>query len=143
MIRKILLCIDRSEYTKRNVEYACNLAKDLNAELSILHVVERGVHAPYVATPEGSIDHHLYIKEAEKFLNNITKEIKLQELKISTKVMLTYGNAAYTIIEYAKKEKFDLLVLGAMGTSEIKDLFLGSVAHAVARHAPCSILIVR
>jgi universal stress protein A len=143
MIRKILLCIDRSDYTKRNVEYAYNLAKELNAELSILHVVERGAHAPYVATPEGSIDHHLYIKEAEKFLSDITKDIKTEELKISTKVMLTYGNAAYTIVEYAKKEKFDLLALGAMGTSEIKDLFLGSVAHAVARHSPCSILIIR
>jgi universal stress protein A len=143
MIRNILLCIDRSEYTKRNVEYAYNLAKELNAELSILHVVERGAHAPYVATPEGSIDHHLYIKEAEKFLNNITKDIGIQEVKISTKVVSTFGSAAHMIIEYAKKEKFDLLALGAMGTSEIKDLFLGSVAHAVARHAPCSILIIR
>jgi nucleotide-binding universal stress UspA family protein len=143
MIRKILLCIDTSKYAKRNVEYASNLAKELNAELSILHVVERGVHAPYVATPEGSIDHHLYIKEAEKFLNNITKDIKTEGLKISTKVMSTYGSAAYTIVEYAKKEKFDLLTLGAMGTSEIKDLLLGSIAHAIARHAPCSVLIIK
>ena len=49
----------------------------------------------------------------------------------------TNGNAAHKIIEYVKKEGFDLVVLGAMGESELKDLLLGSVAHTVARHAPC------
>jgi nucleotide-binding universal stress UspA family protein len=140
MIRKILLCIDQSEHTKRNVEYSCNLAKELNAELSILHVVT----LPYTTSYEASIEPpKVFIKKAEKFLDEIKKDIKSQGVKISTNVMATYGSAAHLIIEYAKKEKFDLLALGAMGTSEIKDLLLGSVAHTVARHSPCSVIIIK
>jgi nucleotide-binding universal stress UspA family protein len=139
MIRKILLCIDQSEHAKRNVEYAYNLAKELNAKLSILHVIT----FPYVSAPEANIDQQFFIKEAEKFFNDIKKDIEAQKIKISINVMSTYGSGAHVIIEYAKKEKFDLLALGAMGTSEIKDLFLGSVAHTVARHSPCSVLIIK
>ena len=73
----------------------------------------------------------------------IKKDIKSQGVKISTNVKATYGSAAHLIIESAKKEKFDLLALGAMGTSEIKDLLLGSVAHTVARHSPCSVIIIK
>jgi len=47
------------------------------------------------------------------------------------------------IVDYAKKEVFDLPLLGAMAESEIKDLLLGSLAHTVARQAPCSGLIIR
>lgn len=139
MIKKILLGIDRSEYTQRNIEFACDLAKKLNAELSILHVVV----FPQMAAPMIPYDPQLLINDAEKFLNNIKDNVEGRGVKATIHVESTYGSVAHKVLDYAKKENPDLIALGAMGASEIKDLFLGSVAHTVSRHVKCPVLIIR
>jgi len=54
-----------------------------------------------------------------------------------------WGNPAEEILRAAEQEPADLIVLGSRGLSAIAQLILGSVATRVARHAPCSVLIVR
>ncbi len=53
------------------------------------------------------------------------------------------GDAARKILQYAKQEDVDLIVLGARGHSAIGRILLGSVSDSVATHAECSVLIVR
>lgn len=47
-----------------------------------------------------------------------------------------------TIVEYARRERLELLVLGTAGRGGIKRMLVGSVASGVARTAPCSVLLV-
>jgi nucleotide-binding universal stress UspA family protein len=47
------------------------------------------------------------------------------------------------IVEFAEKEKVDLIVMGTRGLGGFKKLLLGSVSNGVVSHAPCSVLIVR
>jgi nucleotide-binding universal stress UspA family protein len=53
------------------------------------------------------------------------------------------GDPADVILNAAKKEKADLIVLGTRGLGEIKGLFLGSVSHKVSAHANCPVLTVK
>lgn len=61
--------------------------------------------------------------------------------KIST--ALLSGDAGDAILERAKKEKSDLIVLGTRGFGELKGLFLGSVSHKVAARAHCACMTVK
>ncbi len=42
-----------------------------------------------------------------------------------------------------KKEKFDMIVMGSRGLSEIRSFFMGGVSDKVSHHAVCPVLIVR
>jgi nucleotide-binding universal stress UspA family protein len=53
------------------------------------------------------------------------------------------GHTAETIIETAKKWRADLIVLGSHSRHGFTRFLLGSVSHAVASYAPCSVEIVR
>ena len=52
-------------------------------------------------------------------------------------------NVVSCICDFAKRNEVDLIVMGAEGHSRVKDMLIGSVAERVARHAPCSVLLVR
>lgn len=53
------------------------------------------------------------------------------------------GSAEQEILEAARKQKADLIVVGARSSTFFGRLFLGSTANAVLAHAPCSVLVVR
>jgi nucleotide-binding universal stress UspA family protein len=53
------------------------------------------------------------------------------------------GKPADELITFAADWEADLVVLGSHGHSGLKNLLLGSVSHAVASHAPCSVLVVK
>jgi nucleotide-binding universal stress UspA family protein len=57
--------------------------------------------------------------------------------------ILADGEPADMIIEGAKKEKVDMIVMGSRGLSDFKGLFLGSVSHKVSAHADCSCVTVK
>lgn len=58
-------------------------------------------------------------------------------------MLLKKGDAAQRIIETARDENCDLIVLGHRGMGAFKELLLGSVSHKVAIHAGCPVLVVR
>jgi universal stress protein A len=53
------------------------------------------------------------------------------------------GPAAQAILQAATDRHADLVVMGTIGRTGLKRALLGSVAEAVVRHAPCSVLVVR
>ena len=56
---------------------------------------------------------------------------------------LLFGHAAEQLLHYARQQSVDLIVVGSLGESGIKDFFLGSVATRVVANAPCSVMVVR
>jgi nucleotide-binding universal stress UspA family protein len=56
---------------------------------------------------------------------------------------LVEGRPADKIVETAKLESCDLIVIGSRGLGGIKEFFLGSVSDRVADEAPCPVLIVK
>jgi nucleotide-binding universal stress UspA family protein len=64
-------------------------------------------------------------------------------LGLTGEIEVTIGPPSDAIVKVAEEKGADLVVIGTSGRSGIDRLLLGSVAKAVIRHAPCSVLVAR
>ena len=139
--KNILLTIDFSEYDEFVATKAMNLAKQLNAELSIIHILD---DIPMPDTPYGTViplneDSSYPMLEAEK---TQLKQMADQLSIASTNRWLVWGEPKQEIALFAEREKIDLIIVGSHGRHGIA-LLLGSTANGVLHHAKCDVLAVR
>jgi nucleotide-binding universal stress UspA family protein len=80
-------------------------------------------------------------KRARQIVDEAVEE--LQRAGFSASGAVEFGDARSVIIDTAAQEGDELIVVGAHGRTGLERLLLGSVSEAVARHAPCSVEIVR
>jgi len=140
MYRKILIAYDGSEGAAKGLKAGIRLAKVHHAELCALAVEEK---PPRLS---GTMDEVQAEKDlADQHYGRILKwaEGMAQGEGVDLKTLVRPGHPAKTIVEVAKEGKFDLIVMGHSGLSEVWARFLGTTAEKVSRHAPCSVLIVR
>lgn len=143
MYKKILVASDGSLYARKAINVSADLAKRYKAELTIITVIQHPLNT------FGTFGIEELGAEAYEILkrkgNNIIKEAKeqLQDYDIGPNFVLEYGNPGDTIVRYAKKNGFDLIVVGSHGYGEVMAHMLGSVSDRINHHAHCSVLIVR
>ena len=65
------------------------------------------------------------------------------EAGIPLEIKVAYGDPAEELINFAAKQEIDVIVIGSTGKGFLKRQLLGSVSDKVARHAKCSVYIVR
>ncbi len=142
---KILLAIDGSRFSDAAVQAVAEQAQPHNTEIQVLHVVE----PPnlLVGREMGGYDPALNAvweaetKEAQALVVKVANELRSKGLNATTSV--EQGNPKSTILDVASKGGVDLIVLGSHGRKGLEHLLLGSISDAVARHARCSVQIVR
>ena len=139
--RNILLTIDFSEYDEFVANKARNLAKQLNAKLSIIHILD---DIPMPDTPYGTVipldeDSSYPMLEAEKAQ---LKQLADQLAITSTDRWLIWGEPKQEIALFAEREKIDLIIVGSHGRHGLA-LLLGSTANGVLHHAKCDVLAIR
>ncbi len=145
---KILLATDGSDSSKAAVEAIAGRPWPEGSEVKIISAMEY----PYVPTTETWVLPDSYCNEleeaikaqAEAAIEEAVEQIKssqVAKLGISTEIMS--GSAKDVILDEAEKWGADLIVVGSHGYSGWQRFLLGSVSHAVATHAHCSVEIVR
>ncbi|MDQ4016371.1 MAG: universal stress protein [Thermoproteota archaeon] len=150
-IRKILVPVDGSNASLKGLEYAAHLAKleASDTELIVVHILEDvkqggaiGLQAKYgnVRLVEGF--KRARREAALKWLRQIEETAKKKGIRLKTEV-LDGDSKVKIIIDYAKKNSVDLIVIGSTGVTGFKRLLLGSVANAVVSNAPCPVMVVR
>ena len=140
MYRKILLAYDGSEGAKKGLEAGINLVKLHQAELRALAVQAKP--ARFAGTMDEVMEEKDFgYQHYEQVLGEA--RARAQEAGIELKTEIRIGHPAKTIVEVAKEGKFDVILVGHSGLSEVWARFLGTTAEKVSRHAPCSVLIVR
>jgi nucleotide-binding universal stress UspA family protein len=70
-------------------------------------------------------------------------ERKLRDARLATEARVLRGDPREAIVDAAKAESVDLVVVGSHGRSGVTKLLMGSVASHVVTHAPCSVLVVK
>jgi len=137
-MRKVIVAIDESGYSMTAAQAGIELARCYAVEeLSFVHVVP--LKPGQVGTAEYPERPDLP-EEWPVFQEPLTIA---RETGIPVHCEVLYGNAAETLIHHAREKEADLIVVGNLGESGIKEFLLGSVASRLTAHAPCSVLIVR
>jgi len=140
-IRKMLVATDGSKFASRAVELAVSVAKKLNADLTIVHVI-------YVASIAygGMISPELYKdlrKDADEIISKASEVAKENGVSAATKIIDENRGPVWAITKFSEDGGFDLIVVSTRGLGGLKKLFLGSVANGIAHYAKCSVLVAR
>jgi nucleotide-binding universal stress UspA family protein len=135
---KILVPVDGSAYSLKAVETACDLAKSQPSSSLVLLAVA-------VEIPELGEGRYIYDKmkaQAEAALAQ-AKEVAQKCGTVSEVLLATGPSPAEEIVQVAKDEKADLIIIGSRGLAGKTKSFLGSTASKVVTYSPCSVLVVK
>jgi ubiquinone biosynthesis protein len=124
-VRRILVATDRSETAERAVAFATEMAERYEAELVLLRVLlsDDGVLA-----------------EAARELGEHARELAGERGR-STVVIAE--DPADAIIEAARRERADVVVVGSVGMTGRKEFLLRNVPNRISHNAPCTVVIVQ
>lgn len=144
-LKTILVPTDFGEAADAALTYARALARNFNASIDVLHVVESvaarmpasemyvGVSPDVQAEVEAAARRQL----DERLVDNDPNPLAVRPVVIASSA------PAHTIVQYAKEMDINLIVMGTHGRGPMAHLLMGSVAEKVVRVAPCPVLVVR
>jgi nucleotide-binding universal stress UspA family protein len=147
MYKQILVPVDGSDTSNLALEEAIKLAKDQQAALRLIHVVDETTVYMVGETPFPIADYLKVMREAgQKLLS--TRAVRAQEagIKVDTKLVAIESltqRICDAINEEAKRWSADLIVIGTHGRRGFNHLLLGSVAEGVIRLTTKPVLIFR
>lgn len=139
MYKKILVPTDGSEFAKKAQKHALFLSKVSGAEIIAVSVTEN------------NFVNGLPLDDEVYQLNQILKERSEENLKefdalneddLKIAHVIREGSPAKVILEVAKEEAVDLIVMGSSGKSGFDRFIMGSVADKVVNSAKCAVLVV-
>jgi len=147
MYKNILAGLDGSRHGIAATRAAVELAKTFGAELHLLTVTR-----PYKVSPklrqfleaENLLGEPKYVMD--DMTNSIVSEAKDLATKAglkSVKAVVREGKPARALLEYAKSNGIDLIVVGSRGVGELDAALLGSVSQKISMLSNCAVMIVR
>ena len=142
---KILLAIDDSKYSEAAVRTLLAQARPHGTQIRVLHVLEPASLrvGREIGGYGGALDaiRRAETKRAGALVAKVAERLRSKGLKVTTSV--EQGDPKSKIIDAASDWHANLIVVGSHGRKGLDHFLLGSVSEAVARHACCSVEIVR
>lgn len=147
MYKKILVGLDGSTHGIEAAKTAVELAKTFGSELHLLTVTR-----PFKVSPElrKYLEAENLLGEPKYVMDEMTKDIlndakELAETEGLTNVsaVVREGKPTRTILDYAKSNGVDLIVVGSRGVGEPDTVLLGSVSQKVSLLSACTVMVVR
>ena len=137
----ILVAADYSEHGNLVALRATNLAKQYQARLSIIHVLDN------IAMPDMAPGTILPLDENSNYDLLETEKDKLRQIADKLGIdescrWLVWGNPKQEIVRIAEQEKVDLIIAGSHGRHGLA-LLLGSTANGILHYAKCDVMAVR
>lgn len=137
---RILIATDFSDISTKAVLRGLQLAQETRAEVLLVHVIENTWYpGTFGVSP-------LPLPDLEQQVRKAARD-RLEKMKtettppgVSCRTLLREGVPWSEIVEVAKQEKADLIVLATHGYTGLKHALLGSQAERVVRTAPCPVL---
>lgn len=148
-IRRVLTCVDLSDYSKMIIEYALDFVQGLPTELLLLNIInEKDIDAARTLIPHfpGGFDVEGYIERIKAERYRAIEEIiegHFQANKDQMKILIHVGIPFDAIIKAIDTEKADLVVIASKGKSNLIGTLHGSNAEKVFRHSRVPVLSVR
>ncbi len=141
-MKNILVPVDFSDATATVVARATDLAKALQAQITLLHVVAPEPdfvgYEPGPQSVRDTVAKHVH--EEHKQLKELEKQTAAQGIQVTS--LLIQGYTAEKILKECEHLKPDLVVMGSHGHSALHQLLVGSVTEGVLRKVTCPVVVV-
>ncbi len=149
--KNILFCTDFSEDANIAFGHAISLAKKYGARLHILHVphssgrYRRDVVDQHVSQEKSQEGEAFFDKDIEQQAEKCLRETYEKRLGDFANYLFVIrcGAPDIEILRYARKHDIDVIVMGALGTSELDRIEHGSTVANVYKYAHCHVMAIR
>ena len=135
---KVLLAVDDSQFSEAATQAVVQHVRAKDAEVYVLNVVDLALPIP---TSYAAGFRQESLRQGNELVQGI--EEVLQKAGYTVQTAVEEGYPKSVILDRAARWNADLIVVGTHGRRGADRFLMGSVAESVARHAPCSVLIVR
>jgi nucleotide-binding universal stress UspA family protein len=139
-LKKILVPVDFSDCSRKALQYAVPFAKQFDATLVLLYVVEPCVPVPEMTKVDRDLIESLRREGGEAELSKLKQTL---DNDVKAETVLRVGRPYPEIVRAAKELSIDLILLSTHGHTGLVHMFLGSTAECVVRHAGCPVVVVR
>lgn len=144
MLKRILCPIDFSDSSLKALEYALSLAKEADADLLLMHVIEGLADVKHWQQPTNpSVLEYLRLSE-QNALTRLREVVpKDAHTWCTPRQLLMTGKPYEEILRTARDEDVHVIVMGVYGRNPIDLMFFGSTANQVVRAASCPVLTLK
>jgi ubiquinone biosynthesis protein len=125
VVRLVMVATDRSETAERAVRFAAEMAGRYEAELLVLRVLVGGNGARADA-----------VRDLEEYVAGL-------DVERGRAAVVSGEDPADAIVDAARRENADVLVVGSVGMSGRREFLLRNVPNRVSHNAPCTVVIVQ
>jgi len=141
-IKHILVPTDFSEYADQALNDAIQLAQQLQAHITLLHIIDT---APLGVVEGATMLPPSYWQELETDIEQIMEESlkRLHDVGLQGETVIVHGVPFQTIVDTAEDKGADVIIMGTHGRTGLPHALIGSVAEKVVRLAPCPVLVTR
>ena len=138
VIKKILVPLDGSKYSFHALDMAISLSSHYSSSIIGVYIFDLPISLEF-----GAID-----MVGERLKKKILKVMKIAKLrcddqKIPFQSIVKHGKVESGILDIAKKEKCNVIVIGKRRISPVSEIFLGSISHYVVHHSKIPVIIVK
>ncbi|HKJ49666.1 MAG TPA: universal stress protein [Christiangramia sp.] len=142
-MKNILVPTDFSDQAEKALKVAAQLARRLNGEIFLLHMLELPLQLidPVGGGGQNMPEAIFFMKLAHQRFNKIMKEPYLKGIKVHETV--EFHRAFDGIMEIGKEKNCDLIVMGSHGASGFQEMFIGSNTEKVVRHSEIPVLVIK
>jgi nucleotide-binding universal stress UspA family protein len=142
-LKRILVPTDFSESANHALAYGISFAREYEAELVLLHVIETlsvGYASDLFPVPMAEV-----LEEITAYARGELAKLAEQagERGVTARQVVVQGKPATEVIRYAKEQAIDMIVLGTHGRGVLDHALFGSTTERVVRKAPCPVLTCR
>lgn len=138
----IFVPVDFSAPSEAALGYALKLADASRAELHVCHIIPVP-HVLDVLYERGFKPQESVKRIEQKARHRINDIVNSVGSPLKPHLHFSEGDARDGVLKWAEKLKADLIVIGTHGRQGAERFFMGSVAEAVVRRAPCPVLTLR
>lgn len=141
LIKKIVIPYDFSETADLSLEHAIFMAKLMQSEITLLHIVETVSFTSAISHALSGFEKKIETATNEK-LEQLAREIHLKS-GITLQIRTEVGRIYKKICAVAEEIDADIIIMGTHGSSGYQKFSVGTNTSRVVQEAPCPVLSVQ